>query len=44
LRLLRSLGVEVLFRDGLVEGRPRLPRRPLLDASSGSGAAPGGWP
>lgn len=42
LRLLRSLGVEVLFRDGLVEGRPRLPRRPLLDASSGSGAAPGG--
>jgi GNAT superfamily N-acetyltransferase len=44
LRLLRSLGVEVLFRDGLVEGRPRLPRRPLLDASSGSGAAPGGRP
>jgi GNAT superfamily N-acetyltransferase len=44
LRLLRSLGVEVLFRDGLVEGRQRLPRRPLLDASSGSGAAPGGRP
>ena len=44
LRLLRSLGVEVLFRDGLVEGRQRLPRRPLLDAASGSGAAPGGRP
>lgn len=44
LRLLRSLGVEVLFRDGLVEGRQRLPRRSLLDAASGSGAAPGGRP
>jgi GNAT superfamily N-acetyltransferase len=44
LRLLQSLGVEALFRDGLVEGRQRLPRRPLLDASSGSGAAPGGRP
>jgi len=25
LRLLRSLGVELAFRDGLVEGRRRLP-------------------
>jgi hypothetical protein len=36
LRLLRSLGVERAFRDGLVEGHQRLPGRPLLDASSGS--------
>jgi ribosomal protein S18 acetylase RimI-like enzyme len=27
LRLLRSLGVELAFRDGLVEGRQRLPPR-----------------
>jgi GNAT superfamily N-acetyltransferase len=44
LRLLRSLGVQLAFRDGLVEGRQRLPGRPLLDVSSGSGPAPGGWP
>jgi ribosomal protein S18 acetylase RimI-like enzyme len=30
LRLLRSLGVELAFRDGLVKGRQRLPGRPLL--------------
>jgi len=35
LRLLRSLGVELALRDGLVEGRQRLPRQPLLDASNG---------
>ena len=43
-RLLRSLEVELGFRDGLVEGRQRVPDRPPLDASSGSGPAPGGWP
>jgi GNAT superfamily N-acetyltransferase len=42
LRLLRSLGVELAFRDGLVRGRQLLPGRPLLHASSGSGPAPGG--
>jgi hypothetical protein len=44
LRLLRSLGVELAFRDGLIQGRQRLPRRLLLDASSGSGPAAGQWP
>jgi GNAT superfamily N-acetyltransferase len=44
LQLLRSLEVELASRDGLVEGRQRLPRRALLDASSGSGPAPGGRP
>ena len=42
LRLLRSLGAELALRDGLVEGRQRLPGRALLDASSGSGPVPGG--
>jgi hypothetical protein len=44
LRLLRSLGVELALRDGLVEGGQRLPGRPLLEASSGSGPASGEWP
>jgi GNAT superfamily N-acetyltransferase len=39
LRLLRSLGVELGFRDGLVQGRQRLLGQPLLDAPSGSGSA-----
>jgi GNAT superfamily N-acetyltransferase len=43
LRLLRSLGVELAFRDGLVRGRQRLPSRPL-HASGGSGPPPGEWP
>lgn len=50
LGLLRSLGVELAFRDGLVQGRQHLPRQPLPDAPSGSGSAtqwtspPGGDP
>jgi ribosomal protein S18 acetylase RimI-like enzyme len=32
LGLLRSLGVELTFRDGLVEGRQQLPRQPMIDA------------
>jgi GNAT superfamily N-acetyltransferase len=44
LGLLRSLGVELAFRDGLVEGCERLGGRPLLDASSGPGPAPAEWP
>jgi GNAT superfamily N-acetyltransferase len=46
LRPLRSLGVQLALRDGLVQGRQRLPGRPLLDASSGSGPAPSRprWP
>jgi hypothetical protein len=31
-----TLHQQLVFRDGLVEGRQRLPGRPLLDASSGS--------
>jgi GNAT superfamily N-acetyltransferase len=44
LRLLRPLGVELAFRDGLVEGCQRLPGRPLPDPSSGPGPAPAEWP
>jgi GNAT superfamily N-acetyltransferase len=44
LGLLRSLGVELAFRDGLVEGCQRLPGRPPPDASSDPGPAPAEWP
>jgi hypothetical protein len=38
LGLLRSLGVELAFRDGLVQGRQQLPRQPMIDAERlGSG-------
>lgn len=32
LGLLGSLGVQLAFRDGLVKGRQRLPRQPVMDA------------
>jgi GNAT superfamily N-acetyltransferase len=50
LRLLRSLDVELAFRDGLVQGRQHLPRPPPTDVPRGSGATtqwtppPGGDP
>jgi GNAT superfamily N-acetyltransferase len=50
LGLLRSFGVELALRDGLVQGRQRLPRQPLPDVPRGSGSAtqwtspPGGDP
>jgi GNAT superfamily N-acetyltransferase len=50
LRLLRSLDVELTFRDGLVQGRQHLPRQPPTDVPRGSGSAtkwtspPGGVP
>jgi GNAT superfamily N-acetyltransferase len=40
LRLLRSLDVELTFRDGLVQGRQHLPRQPPTDVPRGSGSAP----
>ena len=43
LGLLRSLGVELAFRDGLVQGRQRLPRQPPTDVPSGSGSATTQW-
>ena len=48
--LLRSLDVELAFRDGLVQGRQHLPRQPPTDVPRGSGSAtqwtspPGGDP
>lgn len=32
LGLLGSLGVQLALRDGLVKGRQRLPRQPVMDA------------
>ena len=39
LGLLRSLDVELTFRDGLVQGRQHLPRQPPTDVPRGSGSA-----
>jgi GNAT superfamily N-acetyltransferase len=43
LRLLRSLDVELTFRDGLVQGRQHLPRQPPTDVPRDSGSATTQW-